>query len=316
MLFSLAILLFTFPTVTAQTDLQANCTGNDRLYNGTSCYVMSGPTLTHYKARLACNHILGYSGHLAHMRNAAGQAAVLELANTYTGAPGDCYWMGMELINASVATNTSTNWGNYYRNGTFVTPTYFAWDSGQPSTSTGYNRVAYCKTANKLYSRSPGDSYSSLCEYEEAMKQPVTDLEQKCAALGSSFQISFVDGICYVLHPETKSYNDAKIACNDLSGYIGHLAHVSTLGQLYIASILRSAAGAGYVRIGIEQTNPASTDPTTGWYLTTPTSPSVLTTYLPWAASNPTAGKRTIAMAGGYPNSFNAVANTTLCSFL
>ena len=84
---------------------------------------------------------------------------------TYTGAPGDCYWMGMELINASVATNTSTNWGNYYRNGTVVTSTHFAWDLGQPLTITGYNRVAYCKTANKLYSRPPGDSYSSLCEY-------------------------------------------------------------------------------------------------------------------------------------------------------
>uniref|UniRef100_A0A914XJ70 C-type lectin domain-containing protein n=1 Tax=Plectus sambesii TaxID=2011161 RepID=A0A914XJ70_9BILA len=220
MLFSLAILLFTFPTVTAQTDLQANCTGNDRLYNGTSCYVMIGPTLAYAVAKLSCNHILGYSGHLAHMKNAAGQAAVLELANTYTGAPGDCYWMGMEIINGTVATNISTNWGNYYRNGTFVTSTYFAWDSGQPSAAANYNKVAYCKAAN-----------------------------------------------------------------------------------------------VAYIRIGIEQTNPSSTDPTTDWYLTTPTSPSVLTTYLPWATA-PTAGMRTIAVGSGYPKNFNAVDNTTLYPFL
>uniref|UniRef100_A0A914XRH3 C-type lectin domain-containing protein n=1 Tax=Plectus sambesii TaxID=2011161 RepID=A0A914XRH3_9BILA len=223
-------------------------------------------------------------------------------------------WTGMELMNQSVAMSNNNNWGNYYRNGTFVITTYLPWEPLFSLGSSTNNRVAFLPLTGNIYTSADGNR-PTVCEYEEALKQPVTDLEQNCVNLTSSFFTSFVNGICYVMHPETKTYNNAKMACNDLSDHKGHLVHVRTIGELWVADALRAAAGVTYARIGIEQTNPSSTDPTTGWYLTTPTSPSVLTTYLPWVTA-PTTGMRTIAVTTGYPKTFNAVANTTLYPFI
>uniref|UniRef100_A0A914X024 C-type lectin domain-containing protein n=1 Tax=Plectus sambesii TaxID=2011161 RepID=A0A914X024_9BILA len=288
MLLSLAILLFVSPTVTAVTDLQARCNGTDRLYNGTSCYVFVGPRININLAKTACNHYLGYSGHIVHMRDAATQAAVLQAATTNAGY--DSYWLGLELINSSAPTNASTRYGNYYRNGTFVIPTYFPWGPSQPVNNALYNK-------------------------EEALKQPVTDLEQKCVNLkNSSVFTLFVTDVCYVVQPAvTKFYNDAKVSCNALNGYNGHLAHVRTMSELWVAdAVLKAANIATYGLLGIEQTNLSSTDPYNGWYLTTPTAQSIPTTFLPWATSNPAAGRPTIAVkTGSYPKSFVTV-NTTM----
>uniref|UniRef100_A0A914WYV0 Uncharacterized protein n=1 Tax=Plectus sambesii TaxID=2011161 RepID=A0A914WYV0_9BILA len=261
MLFSLAILLFIFPTVAALTDLQANCTGPDRRYNGTSCYVLGEPGITHSAAKLLCNHYLGYSGHLVHIRNAAVQATARELTTTYFFANVRVY-TGLEPINSSAALTDKNNWGYYYRNGTVVVPAYQQpWAAAHPSTT---NRAYYTPSGDYIATQAENYAYYFLCEYEEALKQPVTDLEEKCANLTSASVFTlFVNDVCYVVQPAvTKNYNDAKVACNALSGCNGQLAHVRTMSELWIADAVRSAAGVNLMaRIGIEQTNLSSTDP-------------------------------------------------------
>uniref|UniRef100_A0A914XPN4 C-type lectin domain-containing protein n=1 Tax=Plectus sambesii TaxID=2011161 RepID=A0A914XPN4_9BILA len=249
------------------------------------------------------------------MRSATVHATILQAANTYTGSPNSCYWLGLELINSSTSTAVSTNYGDFYRNGTVVVPTYFSWNPGQPENNAAYTVGSYCRSTNANYNVPRTNVYSNICEYEEELKQPVTDLEQKCVNLTSSFKTLFLNGVCYVLDPATKNYNDAKVSCNTLSGYNGHLAHVRSISELYVAETLRYAAGVTYARIGIEQTNLSSTDPNNGWYLTTPTNRSLLTTYLPWATA-PAASMRTIAVTTGYPKSFTAVASTTAYPFI
>uniref|UniRef100_A0A914X785 Uncharacterized protein n=1 Tax=Plectus sambesii TaxID=2011161 RepID=A0A914X785_9BILA len=128
MLFSLVILLFTSPPVTALTDLQANCTGADRLYDGTSCYVVVGTATPQDQAKISCNHYQEYAGHLVHIRNGVVQAVVKQVMNSYANTSA-YIWTGLQLINSSVATTVSSNWGQYYRNGTFVLPTYLPWAS-------------------------------------------------------------------------------------------------------------------------------------------------------------------------------------------
>uniref|UniRef100_A0A914UP99 C-type lectin domain-containing protein n=1 Tax=Plectus sambesii TaxID=2011161 RepID=A0A914UP99_9BILA len=315
MLFSLAILFFISPTFTAATDLQTQCTGTGRLYSGTSCYVLNDPWTTSSRAKISCNHILGYSGHLAHIRNAAARAAVKQLMSSYTVRVVQCAYTGLELLNPAVATTISTNWGYYYRDGIYASTTYLPWLSSHPSTNSNQNRASYCFANDGLVSRPESSLDSYICEYEEALKQPVTDLEQKCVNLTSSLYTSFVNGVCYVMHNESKNYNDAKIACNDISGHKGHLSHVRTMGELWVADALLNAARVTYARLGIEQTNLSSTDPNNNWYMTTPTDLSVLTIYLPWAAS-PTTNMRTIAVTIGYPKTFNAVDSNTVYPFI
>uniref|UniRef100_A0A914XSA4 C-type lectin domain-containing protein n=1 Tax=Plectus sambesii TaxID=2011161 RepID=A0A914XSA4_9BILA len=237
MLLSLVILLFTFPTANAVTDLQANCTGTDRRYNGTSCYVMVKTAIRHSAAKLSCNHYLGYSGHLYHIRNAAVQAVTKQLISTYSLAT-DYIWTGSETINSSAALTDKNNWAHYYRDGTFVSGTNLPWATGYPSTN---NRAFYRSTDDRIFPQAEASTSFYICEYEEALKQPVTDLEQKCVNLkNSSVLTSFVNDACYVLQPAvTKNYNDSKVSCNALSGYNGHLAHIRTMEELWIAEAFR-----------------------------------------------------------------------------
>uniref|UniRef100_A0A914WDU3 C-type lectin domain-containing protein n=1 Tax=Plectus sambesii TaxID=2011161 RepID=A0A914WDU3_9BILA len=317
MWYSLALLLFISPTVAATTDLQTNCTGPDRVYNGTSCYVVVKPGIRHSAAKLLCNHYLGYAGHLYRITNAAVQAATRQLISTYPYSTA-WIWTGLEPKNSSAALNDNNNWGYYFRNGTFVSPTYRPWQSGQPAANTANNRVYYDPQYDTISNRAENVAYFYICEYEEALKLPVTDLEKKCVNLTSSSVLtSFVNDVCYVLQPAvTKFYSDAKVACNALNGYDGHLAHVRTMEELWIAEALRSAANVLIVRLGIAQTNTSSTDPYTGWYLTTPTNPPELTTFLPWATSYPTASMRTIGVTSGYPKSFASLSLNTAYPFI
>uniref|UniRef100_A0A914UIC0 C-type lectin domain-containing protein n=1 Tax=Plectus sambesii TaxID=2011161 RepID=A0A914UIC0_9BILA len=248
---------------------------------------------TAVKAEVAkgkCNHYLGYSGHLVHIRNVVVLAAVKQLISTY-GTSTDYIWTGMEPINASAAV-TANNWANYYRNGTSVSPTYLPW---APSNPAAINRAYYQPSSDRIFAQSGYPTYYYICEYEEALKQPVTDLEKRCVNLTSPLVASFVNDDCYVLHPETKYYSDAKVACNDLSGYNGHLAHPRTMGDLRVANGLLLATGVTFARLGIEHTNTSSTDMTSGWYLTTPRNQSELATFLPWMPSTPLPVRHTLA---------------------
>uniref|UniRef100_A0A914UKR9 C-type lectin domain-containing protein n=1 Tax=Plectus sambesii TaxID=2011161 RepID=A0A914UKR9_9BILA len=141
MLFSLAVLLFTLSTVTAQTDLQNQCTGADRVYSGASCYVAVSTLKNHDAAKTSCNHYLGYSGHLVHIRTAAVKTVVKQLATNYIGAAADCVWTGLELRNLVDLTSDINNWGNYYSDGTFAsTSTYLPWYPAYPIYGAAYNR--------------------------------------------------------------------------------------------------------------------------------------------------------------------------------
>uniref|UniRef100_A0A914XK11 C-type lectin domain-containing protein n=1 Tax=Plectus sambesii TaxID=2011161 RepID=A0A914XK11_9BILA len=203
MLLSLAILLFTFPTVTAQTDLQAKCTGNDRLYNGSSCYVVVGTAKTHNEAKTSCNHYLGNSGHLVNIKSSAAQSAVRTLITNYATTTVTYVWTCLELLNSSAATSVSSNWGNYFRGGTLdAKAVYLPWYTTEPQLSATSNRVVYNKASNYIHSVPLSSAYSYVCEYEEALREPVvTDLEQKCVNLTSSFKTLFLNDICYVAHP-------------------------------------------------------------------------------------------------------------------
>uniref|UniRef100_A0A914VYY0 C-type lectin domain-containing protein n=1 Tax=Plectus sambesii TaxID=2011161 RepID=A0A914VYY0_9BILA len=320
MLFSLAILLFTSPTVTAVTDLQTQCNGTDRLYNGTSCYVIDGSGKMQDAAKESCNHYPGYSGHLVHIRNAAVKAAVKQLMTKSGASSSSCAFTAMELVNSSVSPTLTTNWANYYRDGTFVSLSYLPWSPSQPSTSTANKRAMYCNYDDGIHTCGTNDAKYYVCEYEEALWQPVTDLEQKCVALASSLNPSFINGVCYALRTTYSNYNNAKKLCKDINGYDGHLAHVRTISELWVAEAFRTASNANYLWLGIEQTDLSSTDMYNGWYFTTPTGPSELTTYLPWATSYPAASKRAIGMTAGYPKSFATLSssddyNPFLCQY-
>uniref|UniRef100_A0A914WMR9 C-type lectin domain-containing protein n=1 Tax=Plectus sambesii TaxID=2011161 RepID=A0A914WMR9_9BILA len=313
MLFSLAILLFISPTVAALTDLQTKCTGPDRRYNGTSCYVMVKNARRQNFAKLSCNHYLGYSGHLFHIKNAAAQATAKELISNYSSADDKVY-TGLEPINSSAPFTDQNNWGHYYRDGTFVSATNLPWAPSQPTTNTAYNRVYYQPSSDKIYTLAETTTYFCICEFEEALKQPVTDLEQKCSNFktGPNTFTSFVNDVCYVIQiGVTKNYNDAKVSCNAFSGYYGRLAHIRTMSDLWIADTIRSAARVPYARLGMEQTDLSSTNASIGWYLTTPTNQSMPATFLPWAASNPVVAKRSIAVTTGYPKIFATVDSAT-----
>uniref|UniRef100_A0A914VZN8 C-type lectin domain-containing protein n=1 Tax=Plectus sambesii TaxID=2011161 RepID=A0A914VZN8_9BILA len=316
MLFSLAILLFISPTVTALTDLQVNCTGTDRLYNDTSCYVVVGTAKPHGAAKASCNHYLGYSGHLVHIRSAAVKAVVKQAMNNYIPAGTTTVWTGLQLKNSSAVTTDINNWGSYYRNGTSVTPTYLPWQSGQPSTAATNNRAYYGSAGDGIVNAAETGTYPYVCEYEEALKQPVTDLEKKCANLTSSFKTLFVNDICFVMHPETKYYSDAKVACNDISGYNGHLAHARTMGDLWVVNALVLVSPLTVARLGIEHTNTSSTDMTSGWYLTTPTNQSELATFLPWLPSTPLPVRHSLAVRPDYPNFVMNIYTTELYPFI
>uniref|UniRef100_A0A914WZ68 C-type lectin domain-containing protein n=1 Tax=Plectus sambesii TaxID=2011161 RepID=A0A914WZ68_9BILA len=167
-------------------------------------------------------------------------AAVKQVMTNYTG---HSVWTGLELINSSASINDSNSWGYYYRNGTFFSQTYLPWASGQPTTSPDRKRALYSPSINGTFNApETNNAYYYTCEYEEALKHPVTDLEQKCVALPGSLFAWFVNDVCYTVHRENKSYSDAKLSCNDLSGYNGHLAHVSTMGELWIADGMRSVS--------------------------------------------------------------------------
>uniref|UniRef100_A0A914XR19 C-type lectin domain-containing protein n=1 Tax=Plectus sambesii TaxID=2011161 RepID=A0A914XR19_9BILA len=166
------------------------------------------------------------------------QAVTRELISTYS-LYTDYVWTGLEPINSSAALTDKNNWGYYYRNGTVVVPAYQQpWKAGQPS---GSNRAFFTPNGGVLSTAAEAGSTFYMCEYEEALKQPVTDLEQKCVNLMSSSVLTwFVNDVCYVLQTAvSKNYNDAKVACTALNGYDGHLAHVRTMEELWIAEALR-----------------------------------------------------------------------------
>uniref|UniRef100_A0A914X379 C-type lectin domain-containing protein n=1 Tax=Plectus sambesii TaxID=2011161 RepID=A0A914X379_9BILA len=243
-------------------------------------------------------------------------AAIEQLITSYNDSI-PYVWTGLEVINSSISPANNTNWGYFYRKGIFDSPTYLPWGPGNPSASSTYNRTLYKKPDNELYSGPSTTANSYVCEYEEALKQPVSNLEQKCANLTSSSVLTlFVNDVCYVLNPVNKNYNDAKVSCNALSGYNGHLAHIRTMGELWVAEALRAAADVPYARIGIEKTNTSITDVYTGWYLTTPIDQPVLATFLPWATDGNDPGQYSMGIKGDYPKSFEMLVNTGTRPFI
>uniref|UniRef100_A0A914WV93 C-type lectin domain-containing protein n=1 Tax=Plectus sambesii TaxID=2011161 RepID=A0A914WV93_9BILA len=166
-------------------------------------------------------------------------AAVKQLITSYSSTITDV-WTGLEIINSSGARSDINNWGYFYRNGTFVSPTYLPWSPSQPVNTASYFRGAYRLSGGGIINTQESSFMNPVCEYEEGMKQPVSDLEQKCVNLPSS---SFVDDVCFrVYFIDQKNYNDAKVSCNDLSGYNGHLAHVRSMGELWVADAIRSVS--------------------------------------------------------------------------
>uniref|UniRef100_A0A914WVP5 Apple domain-containing protein n=1 Tax=Plectus sambesii TaxID=2011161 RepID=A0A914WVP5_9BILA len=265
-------------------------------------------------AKISCNHILGYSGHLHHLRNAAAQAVTKELISTYS--PSTIYvWTGLEPINSSAALTDKNNWAHYYRDGTFVSAANLSWASGDPATN---KRVVHRPTDDVFITQVESNNFYYICEYEEALKQPVTDLEKKCFNLTSSFKTLFVNDACYVVHTETKTYNDSKVSCKDISGYNGYLPYPRTMSELWIASAVPNAAGLSWTRLGIAHKNASSTDAYNGYYYTTSTNQSILTTFLPWATGQPGIGDyHAVAVKPDtYPLSFGVVMFTTLYPFL
>uniref|UniRef100_A0A914UJX2 C-type lectin domain-containing protein n=1 Tax=Plectus sambesii TaxID=2011161 RepID=A0A914UJX2_9BILA len=278
----------------AITDLESQCNsigGNlTHIYANGSCYVLHPQAVLYMFAKLSCNDILGYGGHLVHPKS----SAEIDILLTMQQSGGVGYsWIGVEQPDW----NSANNVGWYY-----TTPmddnspaTYVKWKSGEPNggwTANDENNVVLVLAVRSYEDWPLFAAHPYLCQYEESRKRPMTDLEQKCASVNSSFTHAFFNGNCYVFHPQTTPYYVAKLSCNDLAGYDGHLAFLKSVNDKNMAeSLMRASIATGYRQawVGVEQPDWNAAN-NVGWSYTTPTTESELATYLPWSSGEPGGG--------------------------
>uniref|UniRef100_A0A914VJ02 C-type lectin domain-containing protein n=1 Tax=Plectus sambesii TaxID=2011161 RepID=A0A914VJ02_9BILA len=169
MMFPLAVLLFTSPTLTAATgtDLEQKC-ANVTSYSATwfvngVCYVYHGKDGTLYQdAKVSCNDINGYNGHLPHVSNMAELSALNAIVQS---TPLYGAWLGIERLDT---TSSDLNQGWYLTTPTDppVPTTFLPWSTINPPNSA--SRVAW------VFSVFPGTiqatnnfiNYPVLCRYD------------------------------------------------------------------------------------------------------------------------------------------------------
>uniref|UniRef100_A0A914VYV7 Uncharacterized protein n=1 Tax=Plectus sambesii TaxID=2011161 RepID=A0A914VYV7_9BILA len=295
-LFGLLLLASCLLQTVALTELQSLCVGANQTYLGSSCYVLHGtPRVTYSRAKVACEDYLGYKGHLYHIRNAVIKNTTHQfiLSNGLTASDMNV-WTSFEQYDANGARNAG--WGFAERDGTVTPASYvpWGWNGGgwEPVGPTSHTRAPYAPYYFGL-NDAPGEGMGNMpfiCEYEEANKHIVTNLEKSCAALNRYH--TYANKKCYVMHAELLAYSAAKVACTDVLNYNGHLVHPRSNEQLNILNNFMLAAGpVSEIYIGVEQTNLTAADSKTiGWYYTTPSKSNEQATFLPWTPTEPDGG--------------------------
>uniref|UniRef100_A0A914XGS8 C-type lectin domain-containing protein n=1 Tax=Plectus sambesii TaxID=2011161 RepID=A0A914XGS8_9BILA len=152
-----ALLIFNFPLIYSATDLQNQCNIPLSVYYGTSCLILHTELKRYNTAKIACNDILGYSGHLVHIRSLDYQPVIESLMNASSVLNA---WIGTECY----GTCTTASYSNWY----YTTPTrkfeesatFIAWSA----TGMTGNSVAWQKGL-KSTAIDPKTDYAFICEY-------------------------------------------------------------------------------------------------------------------------------------------------------
>uniref|UniRef100_A0A914W959 C-type lectin domain-containing protein n=1 Tax=Plectus sambesii TaxID=2011161 RepID=A0A914W959_9BILA len=321
MFLQLIILLTACSLAMGITDLETQCNsiggGLTHTYANGSCYVLHLQATKYFVAKASCYDILGYGGHLIHPKSSAEVNLSLSLMQTVSI---ENMWLGVEQPDW----NSPDNAGWYYTTpmGDYSPATYLQWSGGEPNGGIGPNAeniAAFAFSRRSYIDYAPSQTIPYFCQYEESRKQLVTDLEQKCASVNSSLTHVYANGNCYIFHPQTAPYFVAKLSCNDFAGYDGHLAHLKSANDTNMAeSLMRaSTAGNNYTWIGVEQPDWNAAN-TVGWSYTTPTTESVLATYLPWLSGEPSGGttENNAAFSVGNPTNYQDFPYSASFSYL
>uniref|UniRef100_A0A914X4W9 C-type lectin domain-containing protein n=1 Tax=Plectus sambesii TaxID=2011161 RepID=A0A914X4W9_9BILA len=321
---SSALLILLFSPLVVGTALQTECVGSDRVYSGSSCYVLHKNASLYSKAKTACDDYLGYSGHLIFIRDNSSKAALHQLmsSNSVTTA-----YTGYEQTNTSGLRNAS--WAYASSDGTYTPASFIPWGRTsyfpftEPSTNPANTRLAYVTNENgtKDYT-GESNSFPFVCEYEESLMHTVTDLETSCAAINDKINL-FANDHCYTISTSKMSYDSAKLSCNDIAGINGHLIHPRTVSQIEIFKNFVTAQGGtnSYGWTGIEQTNTSAVNSKTdGWYYTTPQGTDDMATFLPWYGTEPNGGTTINNVAyglyyGGYTDELNTLTYFAICEY-
>uniref|UniRef100_A0A914WUA8 C-type lectin domain-containing protein n=1 Tax=Plectus sambesii TaxID=2011161 RepID=A0A914WUA8_9BILA len=267
--------------VFSATDLETTCTGTDRVYSDGSCLVLNKTAVRYSKAKVSCEHYLGYSGHLVFIRNDIVENTLQQLITSNSVSN---VYVGYEQTNTTGLRNGS--WVYAYTNGSTATASYLPWKTGSPSKNNTYDRTYY--TASGVIDTA-GEITSSafVCQYEENLKQTVSDLEEKCAA--NSRVHVYSNGHCYIARSDYKYYYAAKYSCQDIPGIYGHLVHIRNAEQAQMVETMIKASSISYAWTGLEATNTSSTNKSLpdSWSYATPQDTKEIATFLPWIPGNP-----------------------------
>uniref|UniRef100_A0A914VMG4 C-type lectin domain-containing protein n=1 Tax=Plectus sambesii TaxID=2011161 RepID=A0A914VMG4_9BILA len=285
-MFEHILLLLLLPAfVFSATDLQTACNGIDRIYSGGSCLVLNKTAVKYSKAKVSCEHYLGYSGHLVFIRSVTVQNTLKQLitSNSVTGV-----YVGYEQTNATGLRNA--NWAYAYKNGSTITASFLPWKTGYPLTITSYDR-AYFSASGVIDAAGESLTFAFVCEYEESLKQAVTDLEKQCAAVSQVHVYN--NGHCYVWHDERVNYFAAKLSCQEIPEINGHVIHIRNAEQVQmVETILKAGSLRPFTWVGLEQTNvsAADTQQLGSWFYSTPQESDEMATFLPWHQGEPNNG--------------------------
>uniref|UniRef100_A0A914UXA8 Uncharacterized protein n=1 Tax=Plectus sambesii TaxID=2011161 RepID=A0A914UXA8_9BILA len=278
-----ALLFLNLPLIVAATDLQSQCNQPLSTYFGSSCLILHTEQKKFNTAKIACNDILGYSGHLVHIRSPDYQPVIESLMST--GSVSNA-WIGTECYGTCT---TASNAGWYY-----TTPTkryeegatFIAW-SGIGMTG---NSLIW-QMGQKSVATDPRDNSSYVCEYEEKYAYTITAAAKYCNSnppnAPSNFASAYVDGSCLIMGDYAASLSKLRSSCKNVSGLVSRNAHLTTSAKRNIVHSFGRAFAESYynystanlndytLATGLEQLkgcpdNTCSEEGSYSWFWTTP----------------------------------------------
>uniref|UniRef100_A0A914VFN9 C-type lectin domain-containing protein n=1 Tax=Plectus sambesii TaxID=2011161 RepID=A0A914VFN9_9BILA len=274
------------------------------VYFGTSCLILHTELKKFNAAKLSCLDILGYSGHLVHIRSLSYQPVIESLMNASSVST---VWTGTECY-GTCTTASSTGW--YYTTSARKyeeSATFIAWSA---TGKTG-NSVAWQK-GQKSIAVVPTNTYAFICEYEEKYAYKITAAAKYCLSKPPNFpsyRVSgYVDGSCFINPGVTPVAGKIRSACPNVTGLVSRLAHLSStakrtmgysLGRALMESSynnLVSDIGGFQFSIGLEQlsactANACAEEGSYSWFWTTPEGykwPAKTQESYFWGAGSPT----------------------------
>uniref|UniRef100_A0A914W7H5 C-type lectin domain-containing protein n=1 Tax=Plectus sambesii TaxID=2011161 RepID=A0A914W7H5_9BILA len=229
----LLLSLLTVSTSNAATNLEVQCNKSSAVhtYWGTSCYIIHTETNMYNTAKMSCNDILGYSGHLVHIRSPP-MLAVIEQLMSAAGGLGNI-WIGTECFGSCSQWYYTTPTRKYEENASYV-PYNWA-GNGVYGKSMIYQPYWWITAVQ------PNALYPFLCEYEEKYAHEVTTAEKYCSnittAAGTMF--AYAEGSCFtapLFGPSSQA--TFRNTCPNVTGLISRMAHLKTTGRRNLAQNL------------------------------------------------------------------------------